>query len=258
MSTAKEQDMYTPSIWNRPPASPQLGIQEVHVWRAYLPAHLPRLTTLANHLSADERMVAARFHFAPDRERYTLSRGLLRELLHWYLDVAPERLRFSYGPQGKPTLATPADGDWMRFNLSHAHDITLYAFCRNQELGIDIERIRPDIEYEQTARHVFSPYEIETLFALPLYERTEAFFRCWTIKEAYVKGHGGGLSIPLNQFDCALTPGTPAAILATRPDATQASRWTISQLDPGQDYTGALAVEGSIAKLTCWKVGSEP
>lgn len=250
--------MRTPSIWRHPPTSLHLGIQEVHVWHAYLPAHLPRLAALANLLSADERMVAARFHFAPDRERYTLSRGLLRELLHWYLNVAPERLRFSYGPQGKPTLAVPADGDWMRFNLSHAHDITLYAFSRNQELGIDIERIRPDIEYEQIARHVFSPYEVEMLFALPPHERTEAFFRCWTIKEAYVKGHGGGLSMSLNQFDCALTPGTSAAILATRPDATQASRWTITRLEPGRDYMGALAVDGPITKLTCWQIGSEP
>jgi 4'-phosphopantetheinyl transferase len=250
--------MLTPSIWSRPPASLQLGVGEVHVWRAYLPAYFPRLAALADLLSADEHMRAARFHFAHDRERYILARGLLREIVHWYLAVAPEHLRFSYGLHGKPALATPADGGWVHFNLSHAYDLTLYAFCRGQELGVDIERIRTDIEYEQIARHVFSPSEIATLFALPPLERTEAFFRGWTIKEAYIKGLGAGLSLPLDQFDSALTPGTPAAILATRPDASEASRWTVARLDPGPEYAAALAVCGPISKLSCWRVEPEP
>lgn len=250
--------MLTPSNWSRPPdVSPRLGPREVHVWRAYLPAHLPRLAALADLLSADEHTAATRFHFDRDRERYILAHGLLREILHGYLAVAPNRLRFSRGPHGKPALAAPTTGDWLRFNLSHSHDLTLYAFCRDQELGIDIERIRSDIDYEQIARHVFSPYEIATLAALPDRERAEAFYRGWTIKEAYIKGLGGGLSIPLDQFDTALTPGTPPAILATRPDATQASRWTIARLDPGSDYAAALAVDGPITKLTCLQMEPE-
>ncbi len=248
--------MLTPSSWSHPPTALQLGIGEVHVWRAYLPAHLPRLAALANHLSANEQGKASRFYFARDRERYTLARGLLRELLHLYLAIAPNHLRFSYGAHGKPALAVPADGQWIRFNLSHAHDLTLYAFARDQEPGIDIERIRPDFAYEQIARRVFSPYEIATLFDLPDPTRIEAFFRGWTIKEAYIKALGGGLSIPLDQFDVALTPGTPAAILATRPDAAEASRWTVRRLDPGSGYEAALAVRGSVSKLMCWQVDS--
>ena len=146
----------------------------------------------------------------------------------------------------------------MHFNLSHAHDLTLYAFCRDQDVGIDIERIRSDIAYEQIANYVFSPYEIATLFALPLHERTEAFFRGWSIKEAYIKGLGGGLSIPLDQFDTAISPGTPAAILATRPDPTEAGRWTVARLDAGSGYAAALALRGSITKLACWQVESDP
>lgn len=250
--------MPTPSTWSLPPSSPHLGAQEVHVWRAYLPAHLPRLVALANLLSADEQMAAARFHFAPDRERYILTHGLLREILHVYLAIAPERLHFTFGHHGKPSLDEAVNGGWVRFNLSHAQDMTLFAFCRDQELGIDIERIRYDIEYERIARHVFSPYEITTLLALPRHEHTEAFFRCWTAKEAFVKGLGGGLSIPLHQFDCAFAPGSPAAILATRPDASQASRWTLARLEPGPDYVAALAVDGRIAKLECWQVEPGP
>lgn len=249
--------MLASSIWSHPPVSPRLGAGEVHVWRVNLREHRLRLPTLTDFLSADEHVAAARFHFAPDRERYILARGLLREILGGYLAVAPENIQFSYGLQGKPTLAAPVDGGWLCFNLSHAHDLTLYAFCRDHEVGIDIEHIRSDIEYEQIARHAFSTYEVATLLALPLHERAAAFFRCWTIKEAYIKGLGGGLSIPLDQFDCAFTLDMPAAIVATRPDATQASRWTVARLDPAPDYTAALALDGPIAELHCWQVDSE-
>jgi len=252
--TAIGSDMLTPSIWSRPPAALQLGTREVHVWCAYLPRYATRLAALASLLSADERMVMARFHFAPDRERYVLTRGLLRELLQRYIAVAPGCLQFSYGRHGKPALAAPAEGSWVRFNVSHAQDLAIYAFCRNQEVGIDIEYIRSDIEYEEIACHVFSPNEVATLFALPSHERAAALFRCWTMNEAYVKGHGDGLSIPLDQFDTAFTPGTPAAILATRPDPSQAGRWTLLQLDPAPDYCAALAVAGPIEKIDCWQV----
>lgn len=250
--------MLTPAVWGHPPAMLSLGSREVHVWRAHLPEHTTHLAALSSLLSPDERTSAARFRFASDRERYTLSRGLLRVILSRYLAVAPERLEFSYGPQGKPAILVPADGGWLRFNLSHARDLALYALCRDHELGIDVEYMRSDIEYERIARHVFSLYERTILSSLPPHERAEAFFRCWTMKESYVKARGGGLSIPLDQFDVALAPGASPAILATRPDATQASRWTLARLDPGAGYTMALAMEGSIEALTCWQVEPSP
>ncbi|HEY1388134.1 MAG TPA: 4'-phosphopantetheinyl transferase superfamily protein [Ktedonobacterales bacterium] len=215
------------------------------------------MAALTHHLSVDERTTASRFHFAADRERYILTRGLLRAILQRYTGSAPELLTFTYSAHGKPALAAPAkltDGCPIYFNLSHAHEVAIYAISRDHELGIDIERIRTDIEYEQIARRVFSPFERATLFALPPHERAKAFFRCWTMKEAYIKGHGDGLSMPLDNFDTAFAPGTSPAILATRPDATQAERWTIVRLNPGPQYTAALAVDGHIAKLSCWHI----
>jgi len=249
--------MLAPSNWKSPPVLPQLDPNSVDVWRAFLPAHLPRLAALTHYLSADERTTASRYYFAADRERYILTRGLLRAILQRYTGSAPELLTFTYSAHGKPALAAPAnltDGCPIYFNLSHAHQIALYAISRDRELGIDIERIRADIDYEQIARLVFSRSELATLFALPLRARPEAFFSCWTIKEAYIKGHGKGLSMPLDQFDTAFAPGASPAILATRPDATQAERWTIVRLDPGPEYTAALAVDGHIAKLSCWHI----
>lgn len=248
--------MHIPVIWGHPPATLSPGPRDVHVWRAYLPDHVARLGMLASLLSSDEQATAARFRFASDRERYTISRGLLRVILSRYLAVAPDHLEFSYGTQGKPALAPPAGAGWLRFNLSHARDLTLYAVCRDREVGIDVEYMRSDIEHEQIARYAFSPYECATLSALPPHERVEAFFRCWTTKESYVKAHGGGLSIPLDQFDVALSPDSPPAILATRPDANQASRWTVVRVDPGPEYAAALTVDGSVENVSCWQIES--
>jgi 4'-phosphopantetheinyl transferase len=207
---------------------------------------------LAEFLSFDEQARAARYRFARDQEHFILARGLLREILYRYLAIQPGQIRFSYGPYGKPALAGVQSD--LRFNVAHAADVALYAFTRGHELGVDVEHaghLRSQIEYEQIARSFFSPSEVATLLALPATTRRAAFYRCWTIKEAYIKGLGGGLSIPLDHFDVALTPGTPAAILATRPDPTQADRWAITLLDPGPGYTGALAVEDRMARLTC-------
>jgi 4'-phosphopantetheinyl transferase len=81
----------------------------------------------------------------------------------------------------------------------------------------------------------------------------EAFFRCWTRKEAYIKARGEGLSLPLDQFDVSLAPGAPAALLGTRPDSSEASRWSLQNLDPAPGYAAALAVEGRGCRLACWQ-----
>jgi 4'-phosphopantetheinyl transferase len=247
------------SKWSHPPTSLHLDAHEVHAWRASLPSDLspdaPDVAALGSLLSEDERARAARFRFVRDRVRFILARGLLRAILSRYLAVPAAELVFSYGAHGKPALAAPAGGV-LHFNVSHTQDLALYALCGDQEVGVDVECVRTEIDVEAIARHFFSTHEVATLLALPTHLRAQAFYRCWTIKEAYVKGHGGGLSLPLDQFDVALTPGTPAAILATRPDATQARRWTITLLDPGSGYAAALALNGPMTRLRCWQARS--
>lgn len=239
------------SPWNQPPAALGLTAGEVHVWRADLPVHRTRLAALGRLLSDDEQARAARFRFARDRDRYVLARSLLRAILGRYLAIPPEQIRFAYGANGKPAIASPEDAG-LRFNVSHSHDLALYAVCRALEVGVDVERIRLDIDCEQLARDIFSPNEVDVLLSLPASSRVAAFFRGWTLKEAYLKAHGGGLSLPLEGFDVALTPGTPAALLATRPDATEAAGWTLATLDPGPGYAAALAVEAPLAAIHCW------
>ncbi len=211
---------------------------EIHVWLVDLSRGEPRA-----FLSSDERERAARFHFERDRGRYSVCRSVLRELLAGCLNAAPEEIEFRYGEAGKPELREGSP----RFNVSHSHDLALIAIALETELGVDIERIRAGVEREGIAERFFSPGEIAELRATPAEERDEAFFRCWTRKEAYVKARGGGLSIPLDSFDVTL-----ARERAELSRAADAERWTMMALEPAPGYAAALVVEASVWRPRCF------
>jgi 4'-phosphopantetheinyl transferase len=178
---------------------------------------------------------------------------MLRTLLGRYLDLEPNGLRFSYGSHGKPALAGECGGGKVRFNLSHSHELALFAFTRGRVVGIDLERIRPDLVNEQIAERFFSPREIAMLRALPGSLEKEAFFTCWTRKEAYIKARGDGLSLPLDAFDVSLVPGEPAELLESRENSNEVSRWCLQELVPDPGYVAAIAVEGHLWQLKCWE-----
>lgn len=244
----------TPSAsWNSPPKTLTLPSNAVHVWRASLEVSVSCLQALKNTLAADECARAKRFYFQEHRERFIAGRGLLRNILSRYLDKKPGQLRFCYNSYGKPALIEDTNAEGLRFNLSHSHDMALYAVTRGREIGIDIERFRPDVEAEKLAERFFSPREATVLRALPEDLRKEGFFNCWTRKEAYIKAEGEGMSIPLSAFDVSLTPGEPAALLRSQKDPQEASRWSMQALDPEPGYAAALAVKGHDWELKCWQ-----
>ena len=100
--------------------------------------------------------------------------------------------------------------------------------------------------------HFFSKNENIELMSLPSDQRQLGFFNCWTRKEAYIKAHGLGLSLPLDSFDVSLKPGQPAALKETRPDSREASRWTMLSLDVDPQHAGAVAVEGRDLEFRFW------
>lgn len=240
------------SAWLPAPAAALPGAAEVHVWRASLDQAVPRVGALLETLQPDERERAARFRFEDDRNRFIAARGILRDILARALGSTPGAVRFVYGPWGKPALAEPAPGD-LQFNLSHSGGLALYALTCGRAVGIDVERIRPEVMREGIARRFFSPREVAALERLPEAERCAGFFRCWTRKEAYVKATGRGLLLPLDSFDVSLAPGEPAALLGTRPDPAEACRWSLMHLEPGNGWVGALAVEGHGLRLRCFE-----
>ena len=243
----------TSSSWDSPPKTLVLPNNAVHVWQASLHMSAPCLRTLEGTLAADERARAERFYFQKHREHFIAGRGLLRNILSRYLDKEPDQLRFSYNAYGKPALTEQTGAEGLCFNLSHSHEIALYALTRRREIGVDIEYFRPDVEAEKLAERFFSPREAAALRALPEHLRKEGFFNCWTRKEAYIKAEGEGMAIPLSTFDVSLTPGEPAALLRTQNQPQETARWSLQALNPAPDYAAALAVKGHDWELKCWQ-----
>ncbi|MFN2491845.1 MAG: 4'-phosphopantetheinyl transferase superfamily protein [Pyrinomonadaceae bacterium] len=218
-----------------------LGPDDVHVWHASLDVRLSK--NLAPVLSEDELTRAHRFDFAKDRHHYIAARGILRKLLAAYLGSDAAELKFSYADKGKPFL-NAVSRRTVNFNLAHSHGRAVYAFSSGRELGVDIEFLREDLAEEKIAERFFSPSEVTVLREVPKELRNQAFFNCWTRKEAYIKARGEGLSMPLDEFDVSLTPGEPAALLKNHKDERELLRWSMQSLPIAPGYVAALVVEG--------------
>lgn len=231
--------------------SPLVNSGEVHVWRAWCEMTVSEVQALSRHLSRDETERAERFCFGRDRRRFTVARGVLRAILSRYVDIEPGRLRFVYGPHGKPGLAPDCGGDEISFNLSHSGGIVLVAVTRGARVGVDVEQIRDDRIHMTIAERFFSPYELATLRALHEGVQAQAFFDGWTRKEAYLKARGDGLSCPLHRFTVSCAPGAPAALLDVEGDPEEVRRWSLHALIPHVGYASAVAVDSETRRLTC-------
>lgn len=224
---------------------PHLADGEVHVWHAALDLPEEQLAACWRLLDAPERERAGRFHFERDRRRFAAGRGQLRAVLGRYLAIAPAEVAFAYSAYGKPMLAGPG-GQALHFNLAHSEERALIALCRSGPVGVDIERVQPTIDAHGLAKHFFAPEEQAALRELGPEAQTQAFFRIWACKEAYIKGHGHGLSLPLDSFAVELGQGGPRLLYSHR---DQAATWQLCELGVGAGYTAALAVAGRGLRL---------
>jgi 4'-phosphopantetheinyl transferase len=225
-------------VWPVLPEVPQnyaITHDEVHVWRTCTGWRSGQISAVTGILSPDELRKAERFRLEADYERHVIGRALTRIALGRLLDRAPATLRFRYNDFGKPRLADVADECRLGFNISHSGELVLVALSAQRAIGVDVEFSRKNLNVEEIAAHFFSALEHATLMALPSAQRPDAFFRCWTRKEAFIKARGEGLSLPLNGFDVTLRPNEPPMLLATRPDAVEAGRWVIRELEVGPD-----------------------
>lgn len=239
--------------WRLPPKNLRLGSNEVHVWRAWLDVAATQVESLRQSLAGDELARAERFYFRRDRKYFIVARALLRIILGHYLDIEPSQLRFYYSQHGKPVLASDLGADALNFNLSHSDGLALYAVTRGREIGVDIERVQDDLAHEDIAQRFFSPREVSMLRALPTTIQKEAFFKCWTRKEAYIKARGEGILATLSKFSVSVVPDKPAALLSVNGDPQEASFWSLQDLAPGPGFAAALAVEGHNWRIKCYQ-----
>jgi 4'-phosphopantetheinyl transferase len=248
----------TSQLWSLMRDRPLLGTREVHVWRVSLDQPLAIVERFSQLLSVDEKARAARFHFERDRQHFIVARGCLRTILGRYLEIAPHKIQFTYTPYGKPKLSTStSQAEPLHFNLAHSGGFALYAFTQVGEIGVDLEHVRPEFGGDDIARRFFSSDEVSRLTELHANVRHEAFFNCWTRKEAFIKAKGIGLSLPLDQFDVTLAPDEPARLLRTRWDENEAGRWSLKAINVGPGYVAAVALASRDWQLTFFEVDTE-
>jgi 4'-phosphopantetheinyl transferase len=220
-----------------------LNDQQVHVWLMDTDQTKPCLEKFVQTLAGDERQKGARFYRREDRERFLAVRGALRLILAGYLKTTPQQLRFVYGEHGKPALEKSLSHN-VRFNVSHSQNLALFAVARNGEVGVDIEAIRSDFDVESIALRYFTSQESAMICAAPAASRREAFFRCWTLKEAYAKACGLGLATIFEQAEISPASQLSEKVTEVHTERERLSRWSIQELPILAGYKAALAIEG--------------
>jgi len=220
----------------------------VHVWSVST-SNPHKLEIFAEVLSPEEKARADRFHFERDRRAFIVCRGTLRRLISSYTGLDPSRIGFRVGLHGKPSLKEPHGSD-LRFNVSHSGEIALLAFSLHQDIGVDVELKRTEVDILSLAEFSFSKDERAAIVACSPADRADLFYEFWTCKEACIKADGRGLSVPLDRFSVATRGVDPRwrEIISVGPGSI-ALGMRGRMLSVGEDYAAA-----AVTNLPAWQV----
>lgn len=225
----------------------ELSEKKIHFWYCDFAENIDALESYYSLLSSDEKERSRKFKFDKDSNCYIISRGILRFLTGIYLNMNPKNIKFKYTSFGKPLLDFETD---LKFNISHSGNMAVFAFFKNQEIGVDIEKIKNDFNVMELAQNFFSKTEIEALERVPKKELSRAFYRCWTRKESFIKAEGTGLSFPLNQFSVSLEDDKHAELLETKWNSKEKKEWQLFSFIPTIGYIAAVALKNSLATIS--------
>jgi 4'-phosphopantetheinyl transferase len=193
-------------------------------------------------LSEDERTRHARFRFESDRDIYLVAHVLVRRMLSRIAGASPDSFSFTAGEHGRPEISEPAQACGFRFNLSHTHGLVACAVTRAADIGVDVEYVERKVEVMSVANHVFSIVEVAGLAALGGEAQRERFFELWTLKEAYIKAIGKGLSAPLRAITFDPAGPDPVPVRFGPEVADDAARWCLRRFPVGSQHRLALAL----------------
>jgi len=190
-------------LWKKPPNELFSHQSELHIWRFELSFEYTPYEKWISILSMEELQRAKNFYFEKHYYQYLATHIIKRLILAKYLDISPKLLEFEKGQWGKPALLKTRNSKSIQFNISHSHNLLLVAVTKEDLVGIDVEYHAEKTQIKSLNKAVFSPSEKNFFLKLRDQEKTKAFFRCWTRKEAYLKALGIGMSINLvdiNEF----------------------------------------------------------
>ncbi len=218
------------------------SVGEAHVWLLDPEAVCDDLPARLSVLSAEERARMASFRFESDRNAYAAAHLLLRGALTWCAPgVPPAKWQLTNSRLDRPEIVAPNVCPGLRFNISHTRSLVACLVTREIDCGVDVEVQRQVEDMEGLAARVLSPAEISDLMALPTNLRATRFFRYWTLKEAYVKARGLGLSLPLDAVSFDL--GEESIAITIDPSLKDDGRdWRFEQWAPTEQHVVAVAI----------------
>ena len=183
------------------PALPPPGDGEVDLWLCAPSVLTDDLrAAYGGFLSPSELSRLQRFRVRHAADEFLLGRALIRTSLSHYAIVAPSAWEFGIGPHGKPFVAGPAPCPPLAFNISHTTGLVACAIGHDSQLGVDVEHCGRDLDLRGFSAANFAPAEQAAVDAAAEADLRATFFRIWTLKEAFIKGLGLGLNLPLESF----------------------------------------------------------
>jgi 4'-phosphopantetheinyl transferase len=218
---------------------------EAHVWLAnpdgiHEPAQRERCLAL---LAPEERERHGRLRREQSRREFLVAHALARVTLSRYAPVPPEAWSFCAGEHGRPELSGPATAVRLRFNLSHTRGMVACAVIRELDIGVDVERVTRRVRHRELAERFFGEDEVRALRALAPESQPGRFLELWTLKEAYLKARGRGISISLRGFQFQLSETVPPRIrfdpARLRDDAAS---WQLALYHPKRSHALAVAI----------------
>jgi 4'-phosphopantetheinyl transferase len=219
---------------------------EIHLWLAFYD-EITNERLLSDYralLNQEEKEQQSRFYFARDRQRYLVTRALVRTVLSRYALIDPREWVFSTNAYGCPAIANAeVKEDSLSFNISHTHSLIVLGVTRRRALGVDVENWQTREVSIEIADRFFAPTEVKALSGVPPHQQQYRFFEYWTFKESYIKARGMGLSLPLDKFSFHY-PHDRAVEIAIDPElADDAARWQFWQFQPRPEYLAAICAE---------------
>lgn len=228
------------------PSYISIGNTDIHLWIAVDDQCSSKELLEKYHslLNQRERERHQRFHFERDRNQYLVTRAVLRSVLSLYSpDISPEKWYFLENGYGKPYLPSSLTALPLSFNLSHTYNLVALAVTVENDIGVDVEDTLRDNNAIDIAESYFSSVETDDLFELDKALQQNRFFELWTLKEAYIKACGMGLSIPLNSFSYSFPAKEKIAISFSPERNDSPDNWQFRQFNLFNTYKIAIAIK---------------
>ncbi len=219
---------------------------EVHLWLADCSdfSSVQVLADCEELLDESEIIRAQRFLFSEHRQRFLLTRGLIRNVLSSYVTtIRPQSWVFENNQYGRPAIVKPQLSRTLHFTISHSRDIVAIAVAAVAEVGVDAEVRKSERPLYKIAKRFFSEQEYADLRSLTPALQEQRFYDLWSLKEAYIKACGMGLAIPLRQFSFNLDEEGSIAISFDAQRNDNPALWEFWQFQVWNHATIALALK---------------